>query len=374
MLSKYRMLTLSAALAASVSAHAQDRHVVLMQALTGPGSFAGVGVIEGLKFGIDELNANKFLGNDKINYVVVDDASDRGQATSGVARFAADPKYLMVVGPTIAPTAIASAAVANERQFTIFSLTNATAALQPGPWSFISSQPGLVTMPLLGDYALNKAKVRNCAMVSFADNDAYVQLAKVFREYVEPKGLKIVDYTGIKQTDSDFSAIATRIVNLKPDCVLTFVSHVPAANLAIQLREAGLDPKVQLIGHSALSNADLVKIGGKAVEGVVFTADWLPGGATDFAKKFADNMRKHINREPDNWHAMGYTLAQVVGNALKNAGPNPTRQAVRDALAKTDKVVGAMGDGTYTIDADRIPRYGVVFLTVKDGKFVRLEQ
>ena len=53
------------------------------------------------------------------------------------------------------------------------------------------------------------------------------------------------------------------------------------------------------------------------------------------------------------------------------AGPNPNREKVREAMAKTDKLPVVIGQGTFTLDSDRIPSFGAAVLTIKDGKFVQ---
>ena len=59
----------------------------------------------------------------------------------------------------------------------------------------------------------------------------------------------------------------------------------------------------------------------------------------------------------------------VVAHAIKAAGPNPTRELIREALSKTKDVPVVVGTGKYSY-VDRIPNYGSTFLMVKDGKFI----
>ena len=112
---RFRLLSLSAAIAlASGTIFAADRTIVVLQSITGAGAFVGAPAVEGMKFAAEELNAKGFLGPDKINVIVVDSASDRGQAMSAVNRYGNDPNVLAILGPTTAPEAIPSAAIANE--------------------------------------------------------------------------------------------------------------------------------------------------------------------------------------------------------------------------------------------------------------------
>ncbi len=368
-----RILVLSGLALASHALLAADRKIVILQALTGGAAFVGVPASEGMKFAADEMNAKNFLGADKIVVEIADSASARAQAMAAVTRYAADPSVLFILGPTTAPEAIPSAGVANDAKIGMKAMTNAVALLNAGPWGFISAQPPVITMPQLGGYAMDVAKVKSCATIRFTDNEAYVDLERIFVEYTEKRGMKIVDRTGIKQADSDFSTIATRIVAAKPDCVMLFTLGPSAANMAIQLKQAGLPASVKLIGQTGLSSPQLVQIGGAAVEGLVFNSDWTPGGNSPAGQAFAAAYKSKTGKDADNWAALGYSYMTVVATAIKAAGPNPTRESIRDALAKTKDVPVVIGTGKYSY-VNRIPTYGSTFLMVKDGKFVPAPQ
>lgn len=369
-----RIALASAAAIATCSVHAADHKIAVFGALTGAASFFGVPVTEGIKFGLDEINAKGLLGGgDKVVYEVSDTASARPQAMAAVTRVAADPNVLMILGPGTAVEAIPAAGVANELKIPMKALTVAVAVLKSGPWSFISPQPPQITMPQLGDYAIDVAKVKSCATIRFSDNEAYVDMERIFVEHSEKRGMKFVDRSGIKVADSDFSAVATRIVAAKPDCVLFFTLGPTAANLIIQLKQAGLPNGTKLIGQTGLSSPQLITIGGAAVEGVIFNSDWVPGGSTAAGRAFAEAFKAKTGKEADSFAALGYSYVQVVLAAIKAASPNPTREKIRDALTKTKDVPVVVGTGKYSY-VDRYPTYGSAFLQVKDGKFVLAPQ
>jgi branched-chain amino acid transport system substrate-binding protein len=360
-------------IALATTAHAADRTVAVLQSLTGPAAFAGTAAVDGVKFAVEEVNAQKFLGGDTLKIIIDDDGTDRNQTTTALNRYARDPAILMVIGPTSAASALPAAAIANEQKLAIFSMTPASSVARSGPYGFIATQPAEATMPMLGDFMVNDLKLKNCALVNIIDNEAYTSLAGNFRAYVEPRGMKFVDVTGVKSADSDFSAVATRIVQAKPECIFMVTTPEIGSNLAIQLRQAGLDPNVKLIGHTAFASPALIKLGGKAVEGVLFYADWAPGGGIPSARAFNDAYKKAKGEEPGNFQAIGYNFVWVVAHAIKQAGANPTRESVRDALATLKDVPTVLGSGKFTM-VDRMPTYGVNWLTVKDGKVVPLQR
>ena len=81
--------------------------------------------------------------------------------------------------------------------------------------------------------------------------------------------------------------IATRIAAAQPDCVVLFTRGPSGANMAVQLKQAGIPPSGKLMGQSGLSSPQLIGIGGAAVEGLIFGSDRMPGGGTPAGRAFA---------------------------------------------------------------------------------------
>ena len=366
----------TAALAASLvfgatAAGATDYKIAIVESLTGSVAFIGVPVRDGLLIGIDEINEKGLVGpGNKIVASVDDDAGDRGQALSLIARYAADPSVLMMVGPTTGAIAPSAAAAANDAKFPVFVHSNLAKVAEAGPWSFLFSQPSEVVIPNIVNYAVDKVKVKSCSIVTILDNEAYVALAKGFQDGVAAKGVKIAGYEGVKLADIDFSALGVKLAAGDEDCVFVSAPATMSANIITQLKQAGLNSKVKIFGHNAFSSPDLVKIGGAAVEGVYFYAEWAPGGSSPEGKDFAARYAKKFGREPDSWSPQGHAIAMIVADTIRRAGPNPTRESIRAALTATKDVPVIIGRGKYGFNEKRIPDFGVTVLTVKDGKFV----
>jgi branched-chain amino acid transport system substrate-binding protein len=227
-----------------------------------------------------------------------------------------------------------------------------------------------VTIPYLVDYATDVLEVERCAMIGLRDVDSYVFLQNIFEEMMGERGVEIVSNDTIAGSDSDFAALTTRIASQDQDCVYISASAPQSANIIIQLRQAGLDPDTRIMGHSAFASPQFVERGGAAVEGVYLIGDWVPGGFNDYSREFAANFEAETGFAPDNWAAVGYGGMQVMAEALRKAGPNPTREAVRDALAATRDVPVVVGEGFFSLDEDRVPRVGMNVLVVEDGAFV----
>jgi branched-chain amino acid transport system substrate-binding protein len=360
-----------AVVAAQAPAFAETRTIVVLQSATGGAAFIGSPIRDGMVMAAEEINAKELLGAGvELNVIVEDDATDRAQTLSLVTRYAADPNVLAILGPTSGAVALGGANVANEMQIPLMTVTNTLVILENGPWSFIMTQPGAVTIPYLVEYATEVLGSQRCAMIGLRDVDSYVFLQNTFEELMTAEGVTIVSNDTIAGSDSDFAALSTRIASQDQDCVYISASGPQGANIVIQLRQAGLDPEVDIIGHSAFASPQFVERGGAAVEGVYLIGDWVPGGFNDFSREFAANFEAKMGFAPDNWAAVGYGGMQVMAAALRKAGPNPTREAVRDALTQTRDVPVVVGEGMFNLNEERIPRVGMNVLVVKDGAFV----
>lgn len=361
------------ALALSFPASAAERTVMVMQALTGPGAFAGVQFADGIKYAVSELNAQKFLGEDQIKLVIVDSATDRGQSVTAATRAANDPQFLAIIGPTTPMEAIPASAVANDLKIPLLAMTLAEGVRKAGPWSFTGPQSSGFTMPKLAQFVAEKLKAKTCAMTYSSDNESYVDFARIVQESAEKLGLKIGPVGVYKTSEDDYSAFATSVAAAKPDCVLLFAHAPQSANMAIQLRNAGVPESTVLVGQQGLASPALMEIGGKSVEGLVFNANWIPGGSNDLGRAFAAGFKKETGNEPGDFTALGHSYMRVLAHAIKAAGPEPTREKIRAALTATKNVPVVVGEGLYSLDENRVATYGVSFIKIKDGKFVNAE-
>ncbi|GKY89586.1 ABC transporter substrate-binding protein [Sinisalibacter aestuarii] len=362
----------AAAMAASTSAMAEEYKMVILQSLTGGAAFIGKNVADGAAMAADELNANGFFGEgNSLVYEVADDATDRTQTLSLITRLAADEDVLIVMGPTSGSVALAGANVANEREFPVITTTNSMEVIENGPWSFILTQPADVTIPYIADFTAQTLGAKNCAIIGVKDNEAYVALQRKYEDLIQAQGVNLASVDGVALADSDFSALATKIATSEQDCVFIGTPAAQGANLVIQLRQAGLDPSIPILGHNAFASPTFIEKGGAAVENVYLMGAWVPGGYDDFSSAFSTNFEAKTGIPADEWHAVGYSGMQVIANAIKDAvaAGAVTREGVRDALGTQTDIPVVMGEGTYSYDEHRVPHFGMKVLQVKDGAF-----
>ena len=368
-----RSVLLAAGIAAQVAAtngaaSAAEVKIAVVMATTGTFAFVGAPLVNGVKMAEEELQAKNFFGDTKVTVIYADNQSDKQQAITLFNKMATADKVDMIIGPVSTGEAMATAPVAVDLKIPMYSTATDPAVLQAGPWVFKSTEIAEAYMAQLGKAIAGQVKPKSCFVVFIRDNEGYVRQSNIFRDTIKAGGVNIAGEESILAADTDFTALATKIVASKADCLFMSTPPAQGANIVVQAKQSGLAADAILVGNTGMTSGQYTQAGA-AVNNTYIPADYLPSGVNDFAKTFIANYTKKYNVAPDGWAGMGYSMMLVAANAVKNAGAEPTRDSIREAMAKTKDVQVVIGQGTYSIDADRIPHYGTAVLLFRDGKW-----
>lgn len=353
-------------------AQAQEVKLGVVMSNTGTYAFVGTPVINAVRMAFDEMQASNYFGATKVTLMVEDNRSNTQEALALLTRMATRDNAIMVIGPVATGEAMAAAPVANELKIPIFTTATSPNVLKPGPWVFKVTETPDQYMSLLGDYVAQRRKPKSCFTVTIRDNEGYITQHNAYRDTIKKGGVGITAEESILSTDTDFTALGTKIANAKADCLFLSTPPEQGANIILQARQAGMAANTLLVGNTGMASANFVKAGGTAVEGTIFTAESVPTGVNDLAKTFIVNYTKRYNVVPDSWAMVGYSMGLIAGNAIKAAGPNPTRDKVREAMLATKNLPVVIGRGTWSITdpATRIPSFGYAVMKIQGGKFV----
>ena len=364
---------LAAALSAGIAqqAPAQEVKIGVTLATTGTFAFVGAPVVNALKLAAEEFAAADTFAPLKVTFIFEDNRSDKAEAIALLTRMATRDNAIMVIGPVSTGEAMATGPVANELKIPMFTTATAPDVLKAGPWVFKSTETAEQYMTPLANHVAAKVKPKSCFLVFIRDNEGYIRQKDVFRDVVKAGGVAISGEESILAADSDFTALATKIAAAKSDCLFLSTPPEQGANIVLQSRQAGMAAATTLVGNTGMGSDRYVKAGGAAVEGTLLPAEFVPTGVNELSRKFIENYTKRFGIAPDSWAGVGYSMALIVADAIKKAGPNPTREGIRDAMTKTADLPVVIGQGKFSLDADRIPHFGAAVLMVKDGRWVQ---
>ncbi len=346
-----KKLTL-AVLATLSTAALADINVGVSVAATGPA--ASLGIPEKNTFALLPTT----IGGQKVNYIVLDDATDPTAATKNIKKLISENKVDVVVGSSTTPSSLAMMDVAVENETPLISMAGSAIVVEPmddkRKWVFKTAQNDAHMATALVQHMTDK-NVQTVAFVGLADaygEGWYNEFAKI----AEARKLKIVANERYQRNDTSVTGQILKIIAAKPDAVLVGGAGTPAALPQKALKEKGY--KGLIYQTHGVANNDFLRVGGKDVEGAflpvgpMVVAAQLPNdnpvkqSALEYVTKYeAVHGKGSVSSFGGHAWDAGVLLNSAIPVALKKAKPGTVefRRALREALENTKNVAGAHG-------------------------------
>jgi len=333
--------TLAMLLAAVAGGALADLNVGVTLSATGPA--ASLGIPE--KNTIELLP--KTIAGQKVNYIVLDDASDTTTAVKNTRKLISENKVDVVIGSTTTPNSLAMIDVAAESETPMISMAASARIVEPmddkKKWVFKTPQNDAQMSTAIVEHMTNSG-ITTVAYIGFSD--AYGEgWWNEFSKIAEVRKIKLVGNERFNRTDTSVTGQVLKILAAKPDAVLIGGAGTPAALPQKALKEKGY--KGVIYQTHGVANADFLRVCGKDCEGTVLpagpvlVADQLPAdhpvkkSATEYVSKYEAVQGKGTVSTfgAHAWDA-GQLLNAAAPVALKKAQPGTKefRAALRDAL------------------------------------------
>ena len=346
---------LLAAILAAASAGAvlaQDIKVGVTLSATGPA--ASLGIPERNTFAL----MPQTIGGKKVQYIVLDDASDTTTAVKNTRKLISEDKVDVVVGSTTSPNSLAMIDVVAETETPMIAMAASSRIVEPVDakkrWVFKTPQNDQqMALVIVGDM-INRG-VKTVGFIGFAD--AYGEgWWNEFNKIAETRGLKVVANERYQRADTSVTGQVLKLVAAKPDAILIAGSGTPAALPQKALKERGYAGKVYQT--HGVANNDFLRVCGKDCEGTllpagpVLVAAQLPADhpVKKSALTYIDAYEKANGKGSVSTfgaHAWdtGILLQAAIPVALKTAQPGTKefKVALRNALEGVKNTAGAHG-------------------------------
>jgi len=360
-------------------AHA-DINVGVLVCATGPAA----------SLGIPEKNTIALLpttiAGEKVNYIVLDDASDPTTAVKNAHKLVSENKVDILMGSSITPNSLAMIDVAAESETPMISMAAGTAIVTPMDakrhWVFKTAQNDQQMSSAIVEH-MDVTGVKTVAFIGY--NDAYGDgWWREFSKAVEAHKIKIVGNERFNRTDTSVIGQVLKIMAANPDAVLIAGSGTPSALPQKTLVEKGYKGKIYQT-HGAANN-DFLRVCGKDCDGT-----FMPAGPILVAAQLPDsNLVKKSSLEYINkyeaahgpgsvapfggyaWDA-GLLFVNAVPTALKKAKPGTKefRAALRDAIEETKELYASQSVFNMTpTDHLGLDERARVMVRIEDGKWV----
>lgn len=325
-----------------------DITIGVVAPMTGPAS--GLGIPSGNQVKLWP----KEIAGQKLNVIVMDDATDPTQGVQHAKKLVTSDKVDVLMGSVATPVAAAMAQVAEESGTPQIAWSPVAVPAGKDKWLFRMPQSNAV----MGHAIIEHMKRHGVKSVGFLGySDAYGETwLNDFKPQAEKAGIKFGPVERFARADTSVTGQVLKLVSANPDAMLVVASGSGAAMPHMALVERGY--KGQIYQTHAAATRDLMRVGGKAVEGGLVVsgpavlAEQLPDThpAKSEAIKFVQQYEKAYGAGARNQFA-GHAydsiivMEKAVPIALQKAQPGTPefRAALRDAFEQIGKTTLAHG-------------------------------
>jgi branched-chain amino acid transport system substrate-binding protein len=311
----------------------------IVWATAGPytGSVAAWGLSQkaGIEQAVADINAKGGIGSRKIVLKAYDDACDPKQAVAIANRVVSEGIRYILYGTCSANSLAASKTYIDEGVLVMNTMaSNPKVTDEGGPLIFRSMYRDDRNAVVLADDILKHYAGKKLAIIN--DRSAYgLGIAEYVRDRLNKAGFKEILFDSYDPANHDYSVLVTRLKSLGTEVLFIGGYPVETGAIARQLREAGSTAQIY---RGDLSEPDFWKIAGLAGEGALFAFTSDPRKEPKAAKVLDELQKSGV--VVDGYTLYGYAAAQVLAEAMAQAGDDPVKVAAAIHKGKFDTTLG----------------------------------
>lgn len=352
--------------AGSVHAAAPVENPILVghyASLTGPEATFGVSTDNGIKLAVEELNAAGGIKGRTVKLVTLDDRGNAQEAATVVERLIAQDKVVALLGEVASGRSIAGGQIAQKKGVPMItpSSTNPQVTEIGAMISRVCFTDDFQGWAC-ADFVFSNLKLKKVATL-YDRTQAYSSgLSDYFKNAFQKLGGTVTTEQSYGGGDADFSAQISKIRDSGAQAVFIPGYYTDAANIAIQVRKAGLT--IPLVGGDGWDSAELGKNAGASIEGAYFSNHYAPDQPSPEVQQFVKKYREKFGQVPDALAALGYDSAKLLFDAMGRA----KSLSGKDLAAAINTTKGFKGvTGVITIDDERNAKKPAVIVQMKGG-------
>ena len=348
-------------------------------AVTGGASFLGAPESKTLEMLVEETNAAGGIDGHPVELIIKDSQASAEKAISFAKQLIEEEQVLAIIGPSTSGESMAIKDIVEEAQTILLSCAAAEAIVDPVA-SYVFKTPQKDSYAAIRIFkTMQEMGISKIGVV--VGNTGFGNAGKgQLEKYAPEHGIEIAIAEVYDRAATDLTGVLTKLKARGVEAVVNW-SIVPAQSIvAKNMRQLGMD--VPLFQSHGFGNIKYVEAAGEAAEGIVFpcgrllVADVLAAGhpQKDLLVKYKSDYESRYNEDASTFGGHAYDAFIILKAAIEKAG-SVEMAAVRDAIESLQGVVGTAGVFNMSAgDHNGLGLDSFEMLTVKDGKFVVLEQ
>jgi branched-chain amino acid transport system substrate-binding protein len=315
----------------------------MCNALTGPASALGLGMKKGATVYFNRINAAGGVHGRKIRLVSVDDGYEPKNTVERTKELIEKDRVFALFGYVGTPTSVAILPAVTEAKVPFWGPFTGAEILRTPVNRYVFNVRGSY-------YDEAEKQVRTLAerfkvqrVAILYQNDAYGLAVRAgVTKALKRRGLDPVAEATYERNTEDVAAALATLEKAKPDAVSMVGTYKAMATFIKKARAGGFSPvflNVSFVGTAALLKA-LDGAGDDVLITQVMPSPW--DSTLPLVAQYRADMKAAGHSELDYTDLEGYVAAAVFVEALKKAGPEPTRESFVAAAESLRADVGGM--------------------------------
>lgn len=290
----------------------------LMLSFTGPYAPLAESVKNGFDLYLEQHD--NMLGDKEVEVIYEDIEGDPKIALSSYRQLVKGEKVDLLAGPISSSVAYALRDKVDQDQIILLDVNAAANGLS---WeeksqyvyrmSFSNWQNGHAAANYIFENVGKKA-------VTIApDYAAGQEVISSFKAAYEEAGGTVMEEIYPKLGTNDFATYLTKIQQLNPDVVYSFMSGSDAIRFVKQYDSFGLKGKIPFTGSLEFGDVLVTEPTGEASEGIIAGINYSPWLENEVNQKFVDAYKSEYDKLPNIFSVEGFDTAQVIDQAVSEA-------------------------------------------------------
>lgn len=347
------------------------------QDLSGPITFWGVPVRNGMQMAADEINENGGIHGRMVKLVVEDSGYDPKKAVLATQKLLTRDEIFVMAGAMGTPTVLASMPlVLREGLPHVFPLTAAIQMYEPFDRLKFALFPTYYHGMRSATKWMVETKSKSQVCALYQDDEFGLNTVRGVRDQLEAMDLEMVEETTYKRGATDFSSQIARMKAADCDLVTLGTIIRETVGAMAEARKIGWD--VDFLVSQAGYAPEVVMLGKEVVEGlygVGFTPIPYYDTADDAVKAWMDRYKEKFGTDANIQAAAGYQVMTVTALAMENAGPDLTVDSFVAGLEQVQDYQDMFGSTPISFGPDDHLAAEQTFLNqVQGGRWVRLTE
>jgi ABC-type branched-subunit amino acid transport system substrate-binding protein len=309
----------------------------------------------------------------KLELLVEDDGYEPSRALAASRKLVERDQVLLMTGLGTPTTVVAAKYLEQAKVPLLFPMgASSTQLNQAGLKQLFMSHPAYSSQAeIIVGYMIDQAGVKKPCMMYNLDPAGEDHLAGA-KKAAAARNVPLLVAEGIDRAAADYTAPLLKAKNAGCDLMYTAVPLEVSARVVSTADRMDFRPK--FAGFTSQADTTLVKLLGPLAEGF-YAADMMvrPDADEPAVKTYLANLKKFsADAEPTFFVNYAYAAMMLIAEAIKDAGPQPTREKVLAALETWNPKMSPLMGPIVLSPKDHDGKRSLYMVQFKGGKLVKV--